>query len=1284
MSGFLRRILKSFSTKARSKQSARNRTRRMLRVEALEGRSLMAMDLAVISGAAFVDVNSNSSFDSGTDTVVGGATVELYRDTNSNGTFDSGTDALLGSTTTNATTGVYRFASTNAGGSLAVDTLTAGGYFVRQLATTGFTPPTTPALVTITNSDRLGTTIRAIDPFNVTAQSVQANAGTPTATSSVAATEVVGGERDIRATFTSGLANLDVSVVPGSSLFTFSSGANVVGTALVQYDGVDGDATALNATGLGAVSLNSNNALAGFQISTRGSSSGQSVLIRVYTDAVNFSTTTVTPPNQVTPEPIFVPFSSFTVGGGTGANFNSVGAIELFVNGIIDQNTTVSVVRSAGPTTVSQNLINQPSLSVGNLVFLDRNSDGTFNGADTGIQNVRVELYNDVNGNGTFQSGTDTLNTFVLTNSTGIYLFEGLSAGNYLVVIPATQFGTGQPLAGHRVATQIGPVDTNNNNQGASITGGLVVAAAVLAVGGEPTNDGDTNANTNLAVDFGFTSTTLSLTKVDTPDPVITGQNLTYTLTATNNGPSTTTNTVITDVLPTGLTVVSANYTVNGGASQTATNTAGTITTPVFSLNQGQAAVLTIIATVGATFSSGTTNTGSVDSDQTDAVTSQSSTTVTPNVDLEVLKTIVGGATTIGLGETITYRLSLTNDSSVAVTNVQVFDDLPAGFTPGTLPTGVATGTAPNDLIWTVASIAAGATVTVDIPVTVSTSATVAAGQRNTATINIAGLTGFNDTDTTNNSSFVDVTVQPRYDLLITKDNSATSVTTGQSVTYTITVNNSGPSTAANVQVTDTLPSQLQFVSATSGGTAIGSATGQNYSATIPTLASGATTTIQLVATVRASATGNVANTVNVTADNPTFETAGRANSATDTDTLNRVVTLNISKTDSTDTVTAGGANFQYIITAFNSGSADAPNVLFSDPLPTGVTFVSGTFEINESTPRTGTVTFNSTTNRLEANLGTMLANGTTTTNRALITLVVRADAGAAAGTVTNTATLTSPDNTVGVSDGETTQVTRTFDLTVSKTDNVDNVNRGDSVTYTIVVTNSGPSTATNVTVTDTLPTGMTFQSASTGFTNAAGVVTGNIASIASGQSATVTVTATVNNDAPNGANLTNTVSVAAAGETTTSNNTGTASATVLSTANITGSVYNDLNGNGVRDTGETGVPNVPMRVTGATNGVTQTVNTDSLGVFTFTSLPLGTYSVARATGTELSLANGSYLQLYFSSSTTAGTINGVTVGTAGTSQISDINLTGNSVANVFAFRPALTNRWSLSDSPAL
>nr|MCU0719624.1 hypothetical protein [Pirellula sp.] len=385
----------------------------------------------------------------------------------------------------------------------------------------------------------------------------------------------------------------------------------------------------------------------------------------------------------------------------------------------------------------------------------------------------------------------------------------------------------------------------------------------------------------------------------------------------------------------------------------------------------------------------------------------------------------------------------------------------------------------------------------------------------------------------------------------------------------------------------------------------------------------------------------------------------------------------------STDTVTAGGANFQYISTAFNSGSADAPNVLFSDPLPTGVTFVSGTFEINESTPRTGTVTFNSTTNRLEANLGTLLANGTSTTNRALITLVVRADAGAVAGTVTNTATLTSPDNTVGVTDSETTQVTRTFDLTVSKTDNVDNVNRGQSVVYTIVVTNSGPSTATNVTVTDNLPTGMTFQSASSGFTNNAGVVTGNIASIASGQSATVTITATVNNDAPNGANLTNTVSVSAAGETTTNNNVGSVTATVLSTADLSGTVYIDANGNGVQDNGEVGIANIPMVLRDSSNAIVSRATTNAQGQYTFTSLQLGTYSVAPSS--ELSsLENGSYLFLYATTSTRPGTVNGVTTGTAGTSQITGINLTGNSVANLFSFQPIITNRWSLENSPSL
>ena len=102
-----------------------------------------------------------------------------------------------------------------------------------------------------------------------------------------------------------------------------------MGTALVQYDGADGDATTLAATGLGSVSLSAGDANAGLLLATRGDSAGVTAELRVYTDATNYSTTTITIPDQATIEELFVPFSAFAVGGGTGATFTSIGAIEL-------------------------------------------------------------------------------------------------------------------------------------------------------------------------------------------------------------------------------------------------------------------------------------------------------------------------------------------------------------------------------------------------------------------------------------------------------------------------------------------------------------------------------------------------------------------------------------------------------------------------------------------------------------------------------------------------------------------------------------------------------------------------------------------------------------------------------------------------------------------------------------------------------------------------------------------------------------------------------------------
>ena len=63
-------------------------------------------------------------------------------------------------------------------------------------------------------------------------------------------------------------------------------------------------------------------------------------------------------------------------------------------------------------------------------------------------------------------------------------------------------------------------------------------------------------------------------------------------------------------------------------------------------------------------------------------------------------------------------------------------------------------------------------------------------------------------------------------------------------------------------------------------------------------------------------------------------------------------------------------------------------------------------------------------------------------------------------------------------------------DLSVAKDDSPDPVTEGDDVTYTITLTNNGPDAATGVLLTDTLPAGATFVSASSGCTEVSGVVT--------------------------------------------------------------------------------------------------------------------------------------------------------------------------------------------------
>lgn len=128
---------------------------------------------------------------------------------------------------------------------------------------------------------------------------------------------------------------------------------------------------------------------------------------------------------------------------------------------------------------------------------------------------------------------------------------------------------------------------------------------------------------------------------------------------------------------------------------------------------------------------------------------------------------------------------------------------------------------------------------------------------------------------------------------------------------------------------------------------------------------------------------------------------------------------------------------------------------------------------------------------------------------------------------------------------------TATADLTITKSSNAATIRTGEQVTYTITVTNNGPNAAGDVVVTDALPEGTTFASATategtvTGPTvGARGTVTASIGRLEPGESATVTIVANVT--AAAGASVTNTaVVVTSALDANVSNNTSSAAITV-------------------------------------------------------------------------------------------------------------------------------------------
>ena len=153
-------------------------------------------------------------------------------------------------------------------------------------------------------------------------------------------------------------------------------------------------------------------------------------------------------------------------------------------------------------------------LSLGDLVWHDTNNNGRVDPGESGIDGVVVQLYRDTNGSGVFDTG-DQFIAETVTSDGGLYRFDGLLPGDYLVVLPAGNFSGTGVLVGYTSSTgdnsEPAPSpnnDVNNDDNGTVIgtlgANGVIASSAVtLTPNAEPTDDGDSDPNTNLTVDFG-------------------------------------------------------------------------------------------------------------------------------------------------------------------------------------------------------------------------------------------------------------------------------------------------------------------------------------------------------------------------------------------------------------------------------------------------------------------------------------------------------------------------------------------------------------------------------------------------------------------------------------------------------------------------------------------------------------------------------------------------------------------------------------------------------------
>ncbi|MCG2595272.1 DUF11 domain-containing protein [Ramlibacter sp. XY19] len=644
-------------------------------------------------------------------------------------------------------------------------------------------------------------------------------------------------------------------------------------------------------------------------------------------------------------------------------------------------------------------------------------------------------------------------------------------------------------------STVIGARATNPNPITLTVTPSAgaaptVTNTAAISGGGEPASNNGNNTSTVGNVVCSTSCPDLRPNKTLATSSMTVGTTVTYTLSVTNVGGTTTgaATYTLSDPLPTGLTLYSApvagagwscpaaapNNVVGGTGVLCTRSTAllagNTSTTVTFVVNVLNTAVPQVVNTASVS--------GGGEPPTANGNNNASLTTVVNDFDLSITK--VAGS--LAVGSTSTYTFTVANTGSRATTGTYSFtDDLPAGLTIRSLtPTNwtIGTGwtcaangdqpganTAGNSHIYCTRSTSipiGGTSTTVVVPVTVGA----AAAPSVTNTVNVVGAA--EAPANTGNNSYALTTPVTAPDLAVTKSHNG-SFAVGVTATYTVTVTNIGQmTTTGTVTMVDTLPAGLTYVSAV-GTNWTCSFASPNVTCTRTTVIADNTSAppvvISVVPTAAAAAASPVVNSVTVSGGS---EPAGNSGNNTATDSTIVSYPPVLAKSFSPASVPAGGTSTLTLTVTNPAGGSlgSITGVAITDPFPAGMAIASPPSVVN-------TCGFTVNSGGAQGDTIVDVAGGATGGPGSSCLISFRVVATGTLGTLTNTTgAVRSANAGTGNLATATLVVTAPGSPVLTKVTSPNPVGVGENSILTFTISNKASAT-TDMGFRDTLPTGL-------------------------------------------------------------------------------------------------------------------------------------------------------------------------------------------------------------------